>query len=246
KAPKVTEPIAEGYAEWTIGDPLEDIDPMASVLRSPVIVPGVTTLQTVYGEAPGSEPKRLPLNLDIYVDSSGSMPNANVSVSYLALAGTILALSALRAGAAAQATLWSGPRQFETTDGFVRDEKKILGIITGTIGGSTAFPLHVLRDTYDTNPASIIPTHIVVISDDGAMTMLQKDERGEEGGAICTRAFQRAGGGGTLVLNLPTGYAWPPQPRFEAIGYAVNRVSSWPDLVQFARDFVRRVYGVSN
>ena len=40
------------------------------------------------------------------------------AISYLALAGTILALSALRAGARVQATLWSGAGQFETTAGF--------------------------------------------------------------------------------------------------------------------------------
>ena len=40
-----------------------------------------------------------PLDLDLYVDCSGSMPNPQVNVSYLTLAGAIVALSALRAGA---------------------------------------------------------------------------------------------------------------------------------------------------
>jgi hypothetical protein len=246
KAPQVTEPIAEGYADWGIGDALEDMDPMASVMRSPVVIPGVTTVQTVYGEAPGSEPKRAPFNLDIYVDSSGSMPNPSLDVSYLALAGTILALSALRAGAAVQATLWSGPKQFQTTNGFIREENKILGIITGFIGGSTAFPLHLLRDTYDAKASLKKATHILVISDNGADTMLQKDERGEAGAAICKRALERAAGGGSLVLNIAPSWPWPAQSALEGIGYVVYRVPQLPDLVQFARDFVRRVYGANN
>ncbi|MGH9763552.1 MAG: VWA domain-containing protein, partial [Blastocatellia bacterium] len=213
------------------------------VLQSPVIVPGVTTVQAVYGEAPGSDPKRIPVDLDIYVDASGSMPNPGVSVSYLALAGTILALSALRAGATVQATLWSGPKEFETTGGFIREENEILGVITGAIGRSTAFPLHILRDTYEARSIPKAgPAHIVVISDDGADTMLQNDEHGQPGEAICVRALQRAGSGGTLVLNLLQNSGWRAQEKMEQIGFVVNRVSRWEDLVQFARDFVRRVY----
>ena len=60
-----------------------------------------------------------------------------------------MALSALRAGARVQATLWSGAQQFETSGGFIRDEHRILEILTGYIGGSTAFPIHVLRETFD-------------------------------------------------------------------------------------------------
>ncbi|HYM00113.1 MAG TPA: VWA domain-containing protein, partial [Blastocatellia bacterium] len=42
RAPQVTEPVAEGYREWGIGDAIEDLDAMGSVLQSPVVVPGVT------------------------------------------------------------------------------------------------------------------------------------------------------------------------------------------------------------
>lgn len=241
RAPRAFEPMAEGYADWESGDPMEDLDVLGSMLRSPVMVPGVTTVQRTYTDIPGAEPGRIPLDLDIYVDSSGSMPNPGVDVSYLALAGTILALSALRAGARVQATLWSGPRQFQTSGGFIRDEKAVLGIITGYIGGSTAFPLHVLRDTYISRTPEK-PTHIVVISDDGADTMKMRDERGAPGAAICERALQRAGGGGTLVLNLFR-REWGPRKFMEDLGFAVHSVSRWEDLIVFARAFVRRLYG---
>jgi hypothetical protein len=241
RAPQATEPLPEGYETWEPADALETLDVFGSLVRSPVVVPGVTTVQRVYGESPGGEPARRPLDLDIYVDCSGSMPDPAVEVSYLALAGTILALSALRAGARVQATLWSGAGQFETSGGFLRDEKRLLAIITGYISGSTAFPLHVLRDTYQDRKPSEPPAHVVVISDEGVDTILEKDEKKTRGEDICRMALQAARGGGTLVLNLP-GPKWKPREALEAIGFRVHAVRDWEDLVAFARAFVRDNY----
>jgi hypothetical protein len=140
-----------------------------------------------------------------------------------------------------QATLWSGAGQFETTGGFVRDEKRILAVITGYLCGSTAFPLHVLRDTYDARKPTDPPAHVVVVSDDGVTTMFARDERGEPGDRICARALARARGGGTLVLNLPRA-TWKERERFEELGFRVSAVTRWEDLVAFARKFVRERY----
>jgi hypothetical protein len=242
RQPRATEPLAEGYEEWSAGDSLEALDAFGSVLVSPRVVPGVTTVQRVYGETPGAEPAKMPLDLDIYVDCSGSMPHPGTSVSYLALAAAILALSALRAGARVQATLWSGAGQFETTSGFVRDEKQLLGIVTGYIAGGTSFPLHVLRDTYATRKPADPKTHVVVISDDGADTMLAHDEKGRDGESICTEAIAKGRGGGTLVLNLPHLDAWKAGPTMQKLGFAIHAVNDWEKLVRFARAFVRQSY----
>jgi hypothetical protein len=239
---RALEPLAEGYEPWHADEDLDDLDLFGSVLRSPILVPGVTTVQRVYGMVPGPEPGRVPLDLDIYVDCSGSMPNPALSVSYLALAGTILALSALRRGASVQATLWSGPNQFETTGGFLRDERRILGIITGYISGSTAFPLHVLRDTYASRKPDDPPAHIVVISDDGVDTILGMDERGTRGEELCRAALEAARGGGTLVLNLPRVEGWKPGESLRELGFAIHAVGYWAQLIEFARAFVRANY----
>jgi hypothetical protein len=242
KAPQAKDPLPEGYENWEPGEELDQLDFLGSLMRSPVLVPGVTTVQRVYGEVPGTDPARVPMDLDIYVDCSGSMPNPEADLSYLALAGTILALSALRAGAKVQATLWSGAGQFETTAGFIRDEKRILGVITGYIAGGTAFPLNVLRDTYAERKKTATPAHIVVISDDGVDTILQKDEKNTPGADIATLALERARGGGTLVLNLSNPDSWGPRAGLEALGFRVHAVRDWADLVSFARAFVRENY----
>ncbi len=213
------------------------------MLVSPTVIPGLTTVQRTWGVMEGSEPQRRPLDLDLYVDCSGSMPNPQRLVSYLALAGAIIALSALRAGGRVQATLWSGKNQFETTGGFVTDERRVLQILTGYLGGGTAFPIHLLRDTYATRKPSDRPAHVLVISDDGVTTMFDKDERGASGWAIAAAALAQARGGGTLVLNLDKEIAsYPDLARAQNEGWEVHRVRTWEELVAFARAFSARKY----
>jgi hypothetical protein len=240
-APRSTEPLAEGYDLWQAGDDIDDLDMMGSVLASPVPIPGVTTMRRVYGETPGDEPRRRPMDLDIYVDCSGSMPCPTSEMSWLALAGVILALSALRMGARVQATLWSGPGQTARTEGFVTDETAILGVVCGYISGGTSFPLPLLRQTWEDRKKDDNPAHIVVISDDGVDTLLLEDERGTPGADVAKMALERARGGGTLVLNLWSD-DWKPRGTFEALGFRVHRVQKWEDLLQFARAFVREAY----
>jgi hypothetical protein len=248
-APQGGDPIPEGLEPWDLGDPLDAADWLESVMQSPHVIPGMTTVQRVWGTTEAREPARVPLDLDLYVDSSGSMPNPQAVTSYPALAGAILCLSALRAGARVQVTLWSGTREFVSTPGFVRDEQQILRVLTGFFGGATAFPIHVLRDTWDARPRDARPAHILVISDDGISTLFDNDERGESGWNVAARALARAGGGGTFVLNLPVGWdTWPGayqvirQARDQQ-GWAVHPVASLEELVAFARWFSRLRYG---
>jgi len=241
QAPRVMEPLAEGTESWEAGNELDDLDVMSSVIRSPIMIPGVTTQQRVYSETPGQEPARAPMDLDIYVDCSGSMPCPAVNISYLALAGSILALSALRAGAKVQATLWSGVGQFDTSNGFIRDEARIMGIVTGYISGGTAFPLNILRDTYQKRRSDDTPAHIVIISDDGVDTILAKDEKGIEGSKLCLDALARARGGATMVLNIGA-TNWKPGIALKKLGFEIHGVKDWEQLVAFAREFVRKNY----
>ena len=147
-APENPDPLLEGLDDWGLGDPFDEIDYMQSLIQSPSIIPGLTTVKRVYGNQPGTRQGAVAVDLDIFIDSSGSMPNPQVNTSWLTLAGAIIALSALRAGARVQATLWSGKHQVTQTQGFVRDERQILSVLTDYFGGGTCFPIHCLRDTY--------------------------------------------------------------------------------------------------
>jgi hypothetical protein len=240
------DPLPEGLEPWDIGHPLDQADWLESVLASPHVVPGMTTVQRVWGTSEGREPERIPLDLDLYVDSSGSMPHPYHEVSYLTLAGAIMALSALRAGARVQAVLWSAKNQVLTTGGFVRDEMAILAVLCGFFGGGTQFPIPTLRNTYTARPSGR-PAHIMVISDDGATTMFDRDERGNSGWDITAAALERATGGGSLVLNLPLdwekrGNLAPLIRARDEQGWSIHTVSTWDELMDFAQAFSRRHY----
>ena len=242
--PVATDPLPEGVEPWTVSDPLADIDWVETTIRSPIVIPGITTVRREWGTSTGAEPERVPVDLDLYVDSSGSMPNPQITVSYLTLAGAIVALSALRAGARVQATLWSGTRQFTMTTGFVRDEEAVLRVLTGFFGGGTAFPIHVVRDTYADRAPDANPAHVLVVSDDGVTTMFGQDEHGRDGRDVVNHALAEAAGGATMVLNLWGDLAKDPAlQQAVADGWDIHVVHDWSDLVTFARAFSRRAYG---
>ena len=250
--PESPEPQIEGVEPWNVGGPFDEIDWLQSVMTSPVPIPGVTTVRRVYGYEPATTVEPAPVDLDLYVDSSGSMPNPQTTVSWLALAGAIIALSALRTGSNVQVTLWSDKRQVLATDGFVRDGEAVLGVLTGFFGGGTAFPIHRLRETYAGKAPRARATHILMISDAGISTMFDDDERGNNGWTVAAQALRAAGAGGTMALNMPLDWdqqeSWNGSP-YDAIkrarreqGWDVHAIAQFEDLLAFARAFSERHY----
>src|SRR5262249_4762601 len=134
RAPRSVEPLPEGLDAWDAGSPLERVDWVETVVRSPHVVPGVTTVQRTYGESPGREPKRTPVDLYVGIDCSGSMPNPRLRTSYPAIAGAIVSLSALRAGARVKVVLSGEPGQTFSMPDFRRDEREILDVLTRYLG----------------------------------------------------------------------------------------------------------------
>jgi hypothetical protein len=251
-SPESREPQLEGLEPWDIGDPHDELDWIQTVMQSPKVFPGLTTMRRHYGREPGRTPARIPVDLDMYVDSSGSMPNPLQRTSFLTLAGAIIALSALRAGSKVQVTLWSGKDQVTHTRGFVRDEDAILRVLTGFYGGATAFPIHRLRETYAHRRPTDRAAHLLMISDDGIDTMFEKDERGTSGWDVAAHALAVGRAGGTMALNLPqlgrevakyfanSRSAIARAQREQ--GWVVEAVTDWEALVAFARNFSRRHY----
>lgn len=243
RVPSSPDPLPEGLDPWELGDPMEDLDIFQSLLRSPRLVPGITTASRHWGEQPSSSLRMEPVDLDLYVDSSGSMPDPIRTVSHLALAGAIVALSALRRGASVQVTLWSGKHQCLRTPGFVRDDKQILSVLCSHFGGSTAFPLHALRETWIEKPVRR-PAHILHISDDGLSTLFDDDEQGESGEILAAKALEAAQGGGTMALQLG-GWALKHGPTRKFLekarkqGWAIHPITDWESLMDFAREFSR-------
>ncbi|WP_146846774.1 hypothetical protein [Cellulomonas terrae] len=243
--PRRSDELLAGLEPWEVGDDLSTVDWTGTMTASPVVVPGMTTVRRAYLDDPEEAVEVRPVDLDLYLDSSGSMPDPRRTRAPIALAGAILALSALRAGARVQATTWSGPDQVAGTDGFTRDADAVLRAVVAYFGGSTAFPLDLLRRTHLGDPATGAeptrrgPTHIAVISDDGVSTMFR--QYGEPVDPTAGEALRAADGGGTLALQVTPESAL----LFEAMadGYAVHSVVTEDDLMTFVRRMAANTWG---
>ncbi|MHA1109536.1 MAG: DUF58 domain-containing protein [Promethearchaeota archaeon] len=96
KRPSGSIPI--GIEPWVIGDPIEKLDIVQSMLISPKIIPNITTRKWIYREGPGIEIEKSVPDMMIVVDSSGSMEwtfgkgKKNKSAYHLALVASFAAL----------------------------------------------------------------------------------------------------------------------------------------------------------
>jgi hypothetical protein len=153
-------------------------------------------------------------------------------------------LSALRAGARAMVCLsgeWHGKGTFKQTDGFIRDERALLGTLTDYLGTGASFGLPRLEQTFVTPGPFARKTHILVVSDSDLFREVDGTKNGWE---TLAQAVRNAGGGATAALNL-SGTVASHEPYLEklrAAGMEPHIVSNQAQLVEFARAFSRRTY----
>jgi hypothetical protein len=246
RAQQASDPLPEGLDPWDTGEPLAAVDWLESLSRSPLLIPGLTTLQRRYGESPGGEPARLPLDLYLGIDCSGSMANPERQLSYPVLAGAVIALSALRANARVMACLSGEPGEFAQTQGFTRSAEEVLRLLTGYLGTGYAFGIGRLQDAIMDPPPPKRPLHLLIISDADLFSMLDDYKNSDGNGwQLAEQAARRAGGGASAVLNLPYTYGSAEGSaiaRLQASGWRVHRVSSQEQMLDFARAFARATY----
>jgi hypothetical protein len=157
--------------QWEPGDDLADLDWAATLAGGAQVVPGVTTRRRSLLDDPNPH-ATASVRLDIYIDSSGSMPTPYAG-SPAVLAGTILALSVLRGGGLVRVTSWSGPGQVAGDTRFQRDPDAVIRDLTTFYASSTSFPLDLLDVRYGRLPPASheAKRHLVVLSDDGLTSM---------------------------------------------------------------------------
>jgi hypothetical protein len=242
RQPAATEPGLEGTEAWEPGMPIADLDWIETVKTSPHVIPGATTRQRTYGEAPGAEPAREPVDLYLGIDCSGSMPNPQRMLSCPVLAGAIIALSALRAGARVLAVLSGEPGRTVTSGEFTGDERKVLETLTGYLGTGTCFGIHRLADVFDGRRPGERAVHILIITDADVFSSLGAAAGERKGWDVARDALALARGGGTYVLHNPSA-AWQASiERMRADGFAVHAIATWEDIVDLARAFARQRY----
>ena len=240
--PQASEPLPEGTEPWDVGSPLEEIDWTQTVMNSPRVIPGVTTVKQTWGSTPGFQPEVQPVDLYVGIDCSGSMPNPRRQLSYPVLAGVIVALSALRAGARVMACLSGEIGKSIATDGFISDEKEILALLTDYLGTGVTFGIHRLGPVFEGRRPGDRPVHILIVTDNDIFSMLDSKAGDRLGWTVAKRALEKAAGGGTYVLNLPGKWPAKEAERMKADGWAVHRIYNWQELIKFAREFSRAKY----
>lgn len=239
-----SDPLPEGLETWDLGSPIDRVDWLESVIRSPVVIPGMTTVSRTFGTTAGSQPEREPLDLYLGIDCSGSMTNPARGVSYPVIAGTAIVLAALRVGARVKATLSGasgGSGKHSSTGEFVRDQREVLKVLTGYLGTGYAFGIGRLKKTFLDGDPPARTTHILILTDSDIFMML-KEVKG--GWRIAREALEVAKGGGSLVLDMDPGWGYQAEiERLRSMGWDVYHVHGDEDLLRFARDFSRAKFG---
>lgn len=172
RMPAVPAPELPGPLEvWETGDDLADLDWSATLQAGAAVLPGVTTRRRSFlPDEPA--PREASIALDIFIDSSGSMPRPGRG-SPAVLAGMIVALSVLRGGGRVRVTSFSGPGQVAGSEDFQRTVGGVVGDLAFFFGGGTSFPLDLLERRYAglRPPAPDERRHLLVLSDDGLVSM---------------------------------------------------------------------------
>jgi hypothetical protein len=203
----------------------------------------------LYGSAPDDLPHDQPIDLYLGVDCSGSMKNPALGLSYPVLAGTIIALSALRAGSHVMVVLSGEPGKTVSTEGFIRDEREILKVLTGYLGTGYTFGVHRLHEPFSSRTIAERPVHILIVTDNDIFNLLDAVVAGQLGWDVAREAVAKARGGATYVLEIPERMRGLRQSfvsreeRMQTDGWRVQHVTSMEELLDFARRFSQAAYG---
>ncbi|AWV88864.1 DUF58 domain-containing protein [Bradymonas sediminis] len=240
RMPVENEPIFEGVEPWELGSPVSRIDWVESAVRSPYIIPGVTTVERTYRQVRSPEAETRPVDLYLGIDCSGSMNNPSRRCSYPVLAGAIMVSAAMRAGARVMSVLSGEPGEYLSSDGFSRDEKEHLGVLTSYLGTGYSFGAERLKEVFVDKKAPERACHILLLTDADIFHMFDQTPNGWE---IARIAAERAGGGATCVLEIryPDSCA-EPLARLREIGWTPYLVNDQEGVVEFARQFSKAHY----
>jgi hypothetical protein len=162
--------------EWELGDPVRDIDWLATLSRRGEQLGVATPLRRErIADIEGRElPMPLP-KLEIYLDVSGSMPDPRLSVNTLTLAAQILTLGAVRAGGAVRALVYSYGHTAAWE--WCRSEREMSRFLMHYIGGGTRFPFDVLAESVQSCGAEQ-PVRVVISDHDFDTNHADDDKAG--------------------------------------------------------------------
>ncbi len=232
------EPILPGPHEaWSIGDDLEAVDWIGSVVRAGgAPIPGISTfLRSRLADDPRPGDRETPW-VELYVDSSCSMPDPKASFSHQILAGFILTRAAARAGGRVRVIQYSSQSQLIAMPEFVRAPDKAERALLEYIGGGTDFPWAELTRSIE-RFRRIAKVRRVVISDSDFISNARSPTPTETRVVEVLGQAARAGGI-TGILAVDRVHA----TDLAAAGMEVVPIADWSSAADAARALARALF----
>ena len=219
---------------WQPGDPIDRLDIPVSKSIGGVIIPGVTTKKWEMRRGQHLSIGRDYPNLDLWMDSSGSMEDPSETISHAVAAGMIVSKSFVATKKAVRVVNFSATDKFEplfeTTNGFIKDEDEIDRKIIKYFKGNTVLPLDEIEKPYATEGKQ---KYIVMITD---LEIQNVDETTK----ARLRKVLKNSVGGTIFLIGEKKHAL--KRIFEDIGFSVELVKHYGDLEQHAFRLTKKLF----
>jgi hypothetical protein len=143
---------------WTWGEAANRIDWTASVLASGALAAAMPLQRTLLPGEPDETVRGVP-SVEIYLDTSGSMPDPQRAINAMTLAAQILATATIRQGGLVRAIVYSsGP---PLVSDWMRNEDVARDFLLHDSGGGTDYPFGFLAASVAEKPDAVR----VVVSD---------------------------------------------------------------------------------
>ncbi len=157
--PPTPEPsIPTTVVPWEVGDDARAIDWTQSVLRSGHLAGVMPVKRELEPDVPLDQHGGMP-SLEIYLDTSGSMPNPVTRTNAMTLAAQVLSASCVRVGGRVRGIIYSAGEP-KVSD-WMYGEKTAREFFLHYVGGGTDYPVKVLTESVEEWPDAIR----VVLSD---------------------------------------------------------------------------------
>ena len=227
--------VPVNIAPWRIGDPMEELDIVQTLLTSPVIIPNITTRKWCFKEGPGHLIEKQIPDLLLVLDSSGSMgwnyfaPNDKSRGPYhIALVASFAALH-FAANKGAKFSVINFSNRADTCQ-WTADYEKAEKTLLRYQGGGTHLPIASIKkqcDNAERNALVFIITDFGIYNwKDTKKTLLELANRGHK------------------IVGFFIGSASIPKSKFKDL---LDKVIFYPirntkDLINLVIEEVRKYY----
>ncbi len=138
--------------DWSWGESVNRIDWTASVLASGDLAAVMPLQRALLPADPDPRGAGVP-SIEIYLDTSGSMPDPQQAINALTLAAHVLATAAIRQGGLVRAVVYSSGTPMVSE--WFRDETTARDFLLNYSGGGTDFPFKHLVASVDERPEAV-------------------------------------------------------------------------------------------